>query len=189
QHRGRDPRCPLHLVCAYATARARSSAAESGLDSPPSLDYERPGVMSSPIFIGSAFVAQYPTGGGGFWVPLQYLLGLRELGHDAWWLEMLWTRGDAARDRESIDGFWRQAEAFGVADRIVLLHLPDSTREGAQGRVEYLGLDEAAFAARRRDALLINVAHTVTAPYPAGLPPPAPLALDPGNLPLSGREC
>src|SRR5262249_54226377 len=91
QHRGRDPPCPLHLVCACATARARSSAAESGLDSPPSLDYERPGVMSSPIFIGSAFVAQYPTGGGVFWVPLQYLLGLRELGHDAWWLEMLWT--------------------------------------------------------------------------------------------------
>jgi hypothetical protein len=29
-------------------------------------------------FIGSAFVAQYPQGGGNFWVPLQYLLGLRE---------------------------------------------------------------------------------------------------------------
>ena len=29
-----------------------------------------------PVFVGSAFVAQYPTGGGNFWVPLQYLLGL-----------------------------------------------------------------------------------------------------------------
>jgi len=144
--------------------------------------------MSSPIFIGSAFVAQYPTGGGVFWVPLQYLLGLRELGHDAWWLEMLWTRGDAARDRESIDGFWRQAEAFGVADRIVLLHLPDSTREGAQGRVEYLGLDEAAFAARRRDALLINVANSVTAPYRAGFPRTALLDVDPGTFQLWARE-
>src|SRR5262249_19582106 len=157
----------VHFIssCAYATARPRSSAADSGLDSPPGLDYERPRAMGSPIFIGSAFVAQYPTGGGVFWVLLQYLLGLRELGHDAWWLELLWTRGDATRDRESIDTFRRQAEAFGVADRIVLLHLPDSTRDGAQGRVEYLGLDEAGFAARRRDALLINVANSVTAPY------------------------
>src|SRR5438445_138007 len=43
--------------------------------------------MSCPVFVGSAFVAQYPTGGGNFWVPLQYLLGLRALGvggHDVY---------------------------------------------------------------------------------------------------------
>ena len=102
--------------------------------------------MSTPIFIGSAFVAQYPAGGGIFWVPLQYLLGLRELGHDAWWLEILWTRGDASTDRAFIDALFRQADALGVADRVVLLHLPDSGRDGPPGRVEYLGLDEAAFA-------------------------------------------
>jgi hypothetical protein len=32
------------------------------------------------VFVGSSFVAKYPTGGGNFWVPLQYLLGLRALG-------------------------------------------------------------------------------------------------------------
>jgi hypothetical protein len=52
-----------------------------------------------PVFVGSGFVAKYPTGGGNFWVPLQYLLGLRDLGYDAWWLEYLWTCGDAVRDR------------------------------------------------------------------------------------------
>ena len=52
-----------------------------------------------------------------FWIPLQYLLGLRELGHDAWWLEILWTRGDASTDRASIDALFRQADALGVADR------------------------------------------------------------------------
>jgi hypothetical protein len=144
--------------------------------------------VSTPVFIGSAFVAQYPAGGGVFWVPLQYLLGLRELGHDAWWLEVLWTRGDARTDRACIDTFFRQAEAFGIADRVVLLHLPDSERDGPQGRVEYHGLDEAAFAARRRDALLLNVADSVTAPQRAGFARTALIDVDPGTFQLWARE-
>ena len=144
--------------------------------------------MSTPIFIGSAFVAQYPSGGGIFWVPLQYLLGLRELGYDAWWLELFWSRGDAALDRESIDTFLRQSEVFGVADRVALLHFPDSTRDGPQGRVEYHGLDAAAFAARRRDALLLNIANSVTAPHRAGFARTALLDVDPGTFQLWSRE-
>jgi hypothetical protein len=67
--------------------------------------------VPTPIVIGSSFVAQYPEGGGNFWVPLQYLLGFRDLGHDAWWLEYLWSRGDRARDRVCIDTFLRHAAA------------------------------------------------------------------------------
>ena len=39
------------------------------------------------VFIGSGFVAQYPEGGGNFWVPLQYLLGFQALGVDAYWVD------------------------------------------------------------------------------------------------------
>jgi hypothetical protein len=144
--------------------------------------------VSTPIFIGSAFVAQYPAGGGVFWVPLQYLLGLRELGHDAWWLDILFTRGDARTDRACIDALFRQADALGVADRVVLLHLPDSGRDGPQGRVEYHGLDEAAFTARRRDALLLNVANSVIAPHRAGFARTALIDVDPGTFQLWARE-
>src|SRR5256712_13427602 len=64
--------------------------------------------MGLPVFVGSAFVAQYPTGGGNFWVPLQYLLGLRALGVEAHWLELLWTDGDRRRARE-FGGAFRSA--------------------------------------------------------------------------------
>src|SRR3989442_5032020 len=87
------------------------------------------GPMRVPVFVGSAFVAQYASGGGNFWVPLQYLLGLRALGVDAYWLELLWTRRDAARDRDYIATFRRHVETFGVADRVMLLFLPQSSRD------------------------------------------------------------
>jgi hypothetical protein len=161
---------------------------DRGLDSSRGLDYEPPGVVGTPICIATAFVAQYPSGGGIFWLPLQYLLGLLELGHDAWWLELFWSRGDAALDRASIDTFRRQADALGVGDRVVLLHLPDSTRDGPQGRVEYHGLDEATFAARRREALLLNIANSATAPYRAGFARTALLDIDPGTFQLWARE-
>src|SRR5438128_3643491 len=96
--------------------------------------------MSFPVFVGSAFVAQYPTGGGNFWVPLEYLLGLRAAGVDAYWLELLWTRRDQPRDREFIEAFRRHVEWAGVEDRVVLVHFPDSSRDDPPGRAEYFGM-------------------------------------------------
>src|SRR4030095_913387 len=118
-------------------------------------------VAGASVCIGSAFVAQYPRGGGVFWVPVQYLRGLRDLGHDAWWLEVLWTRGDPAFDRHCIDVFWQQARAFGVAEHVALLHLPDSARDDPPSRVEYLGMSAADLAARRRDAVLVKLADSI----------------------------
>ena len=40
-------------------------------------------------FLGCGFAAKYPEGGGNFSVPLQWMLGLRRLGLDAVWLELL----------------------------------------------------------------------------------------------------
>ena len=102
------------------------------------------GPMRVPVFVGSAFVAQYPSGGGNFWVPLQYLLGLRALGVDAYWLELLWTRRDEARDREFIDAFRCHVERLGVADRVVLVFFPDSARDDPPGRA---GRRRESFAA------------------------------------------
>jgi hypothetical protein len=140
------------------------------------------------ICVGSAFVAQYPRGGGMFWLPLQYLRGLCELGHDAWWLELLWTRGNAATDRDCIECFWDQARVLGVADRVAMLHLPDTGRDEPPGRIEYHGTTEAVFAVRRRDSLLLNLANSVTAPLRAGFARSALLDIDPGTFQLWARE-
>ena len=96
--------------------------------------------MRSPVFVGSAFVAQYPQGGGNSWVPMQWLLGLLEQGHDAWWLEYLWTRGDPAIDRAYIDLFWEYARRYGVADRVVLGYFPTGSKDEPDGPPEYSGM-------------------------------------------------
>ena len=96
--------------------------------------------MRAPVFIGSAFVAQYPSGGGVFWIPLQYVRGLRELGHEAYWLELLWTRGDPGVDRACIDTFLASAREFGVSDQVALLYFPQGTRDEPVGGVEHFGI-------------------------------------------------
>ena len=144
--------------------------------------------MSAPVFVGSAFVAQYPTGGGNFWVPLQYLLGLRATGVDAYWLELLWTRGDPARDREFIEVFCRHVEGAGVAERVVLVFFSDCSRNDPPGRAEYFGMPAAELTARAHDALLLNLAASVTPPLRAGFARTALFDLDPGPFQIWARE-
>ncbi|MFN8545571.1 MAG: hypothetical protein U0807_15380 [Candidatus Binatia bacterium] len=144
--------------------------------------------MAAPVFIGSAFVAQYPTGGGNFWVPLQYLLGLRDLGVDAWWLEVLFTRGDATRDRACLDAFLGHASALGVRDRVVVLYFPAGSRNEPTGPVETIGMAAAELAARARDALLLNMADSIRPPQRAGFARAVLFDLDPGPYQLWARE-
>jgi hypothetical protein len=144
--------------------------------------------MRTPVFVGSAFVAQYPTGGGIFWVPLQYVLGLRDLGVDVRWLEYLWSRGDHHTDRDYIAAFLRYVRELGVADRVVLGYLPDSTRDELPRRIEYFGMSAEDLAARRRDALLVNLAHSVTPPLREGFGRTALHDIDPGPFQLWARE-
>ncbi len=144
--------------------------------------------LRNPVFIGSAFVAQYPTGGGNFWVPLQYLLGLRALGVDAYWLELLWTRGDAARDGEFIAAFRRQVAELGIADRVVLMLVAAASRHDPPHRLEVLGMPAPELEARKRDALLLNLAESVTAPLRAGFARTVLFDLDPGPFQLWARE-
>ncbi len=144
--------------------------------------------MGHSVLVGSAFVAQYPEGGGSFWVPLQYLLGLLELGHDAWWLEYFWTRGDSALDRAYIDTFLAHARDLGVGDRVILGYVPTGTREEPAGPPQYFGTTEAELAARRRDALLLNLAHSVTAPLREGFARTALFDLDPGTFQIWAHQ-
>ena len=80
-----------------------------------------------PVFVGSRFVAEYPTGGGGFWVPLQYVLGLRALGVEAYWLERLWPQSDVARARRCLRTFLRYVEALGVVDWVTPCSSPTTS--------------------------------------------------------------
>jgi hypothetical protein len=142
----------------------------------------------APVFVGSAFVAQYPTGGGNFWVPLQYVLGLRALGVEAYWLELLWGGGDAVRARELARLFRAQIERLGVAPWVVLLVSPDARRDDAPAPAEHLGMDADELDARARDAVLLNLANSITRPLRAKFARTALLDIDPGPFQLWARE-
>lgn len=145
-------------------------------------------MSNTPVFIGSAFVAQYPEGGGSFWVPVQHLLGLLELGHDAWWLEYFWTRGDAERDRQCIDKFLADARDMGVADRVVLVYFEHGDRDHFVGPGRHFGMAAAELAARKRDALLLNLAHSLIEPLREGFARTALYDIDPGTFQIWANE-
>jgi hypothetical protein len=74
------------------------------------------------IFLGCGFAAKYPEGGGNFSVPLQWMLGLRRLGLDAVWLELLPATSDTCEDEGRIRKFQRQLREHGLGERYCLLH-------------------------------------------------------------------
>jgi hypothetical protein len=74
------------------------------------------------VFLGGGFAAKYLHGGGNFSVPLQWMLGLRRLKLDAFWLEHLPSEGNPADDRRKIDNFRRQLRAHGLEDRFCVLY-------------------------------------------------------------------
>src|SRR5437762_4146355 len=73
------------------------------------------------IFLGCGFAAKYREGGGNFSVPLQWMLGLRRLGLDAIWLELLPATDDAQEDEACIHNFQRRLREHGLQRRYCLL--------------------------------------------------------------------
>jgi hypothetical protein len=140
------------------------------------------------VVVGSAFVAQYPEGGGNFWVPLQYLLGLRALGLDAYWLEVLWTRGSAERDRDCVEAFLTHCEVLGIRDRVVLLHVLEGAPTLAPARTVWHGMPERVLRARARDGLLINLADSIGPWLRTAFGCTVLVDIDPGLFQIWARE-
>src|SRR5437667_10408898 len=65
-------------------------------------------------------VANYPRGGGHFWVYLQYVLGLRLLGHDVYWLEAFRSKGREELEGAALATFQARMEQYGLRGKCVL---------------------------------------------------------------------
>jgi hypothetical protein len=74
------------------------------------------------IFLGCGFAAKYPEGGGNFSVPLQWMLGLRRLGLDAVWLELLPATDNPHEDEARIRKFQRLLREHQLGGRYCLLY-------------------------------------------------------------------
>jgi hypothetical protein len=136
------------------------------------------------VIVGSGFVAQYPQAGGMFSVTLQYLLGLRRLGCQVCWLELLWPQGP--HDRALIQTFADRMADIGLAKEFCLVYYPQGKWPAAGTESEWYGWSQAQFFQFCAGAdLLLDLCASVRPPdLLAAVRRTALLDLDPGFMQL-----
>jgi hypothetical protein len=135
-----------------------------------------------PVVVSAFNVANFPEGGGHFWVYMQYVLGLRQCGREVYWLERFVTNGDSKRDEAAISTFLERMAAFGMADRAILLVGPEP-RLHPGARTEHRGLAAAeADAVFQRADLLLNFHYAIDPELLARFRRTALVDIDPGLL-------
>src|SRR6266536_3280055 len=113
------------------------------------------------IVIAPYNVATFPEGGGHFWVYLQYVLGLRQLGCEVYWLEGFASKGCVESDVTALATFRAWMRQYGLGTKC-LLYFTHSNRPSPGAPVAYLGSSreevEAVFA---RTDLLLNFHYAI----------------------------
>ncbi|HVF71048.1 MAG TPA: hypothetical protein VM940_05520 [Chthoniobacterales bacterium] len=117
------------------------------------------------VFLGCGFAAKYPEGGGNFSVPLQWMLGLRRLGLDAVWLEVLAGTGEAPADASRIRTFQRRLVTHGLGDCYCLLLQQPASDAHDLAQIQCFGLTRAELAARLAGPnTLLNLSYSIHPP-------------------------
>ena len=127
-------------------------------------------------------VANFPDGGGHFWVYLQYVEGLRRLGCNVYWLEQLRPVADPEQQAHVLSTFFERTKRFGLEGK-TLLYALDRTREGGAGSFRFVGCtwSEAEAVLRRAD-LLLNFHYGIDPRLLACVRRTALVDIDPGLL-------
>src|SRR5438876_5180635 len=137
-----------------------------------------------PTVVLSAFnVANFPDGGGHFWVYLQYVLGLRQLGCDVYWLEGFRTNGRTEREAAALATFRARTEAYGLGGKLALYLTNGKKDVSPELPTEYLVMsgDEAQAVYERAD-LLLNFHYEIRPGLLARFRRTALVDIDPGLL-------
>src|SRR2546426_9312013 len=136
-----------------------------------------------PVVVISTFnVANFPEGGGHFWVYLQYVLGLRQLGCEVYWLEAFRTKGRAEREAAALATFRARMQQHGLGGKIILYGT--ATKEPSpESPTEYLEMNrEEAEAIFAPAALLVNFHYAISPALLARFRRTALVDIDPGLL-------
>lgn len=116
------------------------------------------------VFVGCGFVAKYPEGGGNFSVPLQYVLGLRRMGREFWWLEVMESLGDEGADRRRIAAFRRRLGEFDLGADFCLILLPKGGSNDLAG-ARFFGKTRREFLDRLAGPnVLLNLSYSIRPP-------------------------
>ncbi|MGH7907905.1 MAG: glycosyltransferase family protein [Candidatus Binataceae bacterium] len=138
--------------------------------------------------LGSASLANYQNGGGHWAWFLQYPLGLRALGHEVKWLEIMRPMGDADVERAAISGFFARASEFGLDRDCILIVARAAVHDLTQAEV--YGATAADVRELSRDAdLLWNLAAGIREPILSMFRRSILIDVDPGHLQLAALAC
>jgi hypothetical protein len=140
------------------------------------------------IVLGTSSLASYLQGGGHWTVFLQYVLGLRALGHDAWLLDVLRSTGDRDRDAERIAGFFRRWRELGLEGRQILLVLAPDAEQDLERAEVYGGSRTQVRELFRSADVLWNFCCHIRQPLIGEFRRRVLLDLDPGVLQVSALE-
>jgi hypothetical protein len=118
------------------------------------------------VFLGCGFAAKYPEGGGNYSVPLQWMLGLRRLGLDAIWLELLPATKDPREDESRIRIFRRRLREHGVQDAYCLLHQTPANDAHEIAEMRCIGLSRQELLDRLAGPnTLLNLSYSLHPPF------------------------
>ena len=136
-----------------------------------------------PTIVISPFnVASFPEGGGHLWVYLQYVLGLRLLGCDVYWLEAFRTKGREEQEAAALAAFRLRMQQYGL-DRKYILYFTHSDESSPESPSEYLDMTRAeAEAIFTRADLLLNFHYAISPGLLARFRRTALVDIDPGLL-------
>src|SRR3989442_15357554 len=129
-------------------------------------------------------VAAFPEGGGHFWVYLQYVLGLRQLGWEVYWLEAFRTEGRAEQEAAALAIFRARMAQFGLGGKVIL-YATHRNVSSPDAPTEYLDMtrDQAEAIFERAD-LLLNFHYAISPGLLARFRRAALVDIDPGLLQL-----
>jgi hypothetical protein len=141
------------------------------------------------IVLGNATLASYPEGGGHWMVFLQYLLGLRKLGHDVKFIECLKSTGIRATDEERIQSFFKRFKEYDL-DRYCYLLLFDKTITVQDlAKAETFGANKHQLKSIIEKAdILWNFCTSIRQPLLGMFSHSVLIDLDPGHLQVSALD-
>ncbi len=118
------------------------------------------------VFLGCGFAAKYPEGGGNYSVPLQWMLGLRRLGLDAVWIELLPATGEPREDESRIRIFQRRLREHGLQDSYCLLHQTPANDAHELAEMRCVGLSRRELLDRLAGPnILLNLSYSLHPPF------------------------
>lgn len=136
----------------------------------------------SVVVISPSNVVTFPEGGGHFWVYMQYVQGLRQLGYEVYWLEHFQSSGDREQDELMLSTFYKRMECYGLSGKVILYSIQDSKSDNGI-EYEYIGVCRSeAETIFRRAELLLNFHYKIHPALLSCFRRTALVDIDPGLL-------